>query len=309
MLLYIFYYYPQSLTLFHGSAPFFSLHCKQQSSSSSDSGSSKSDASDVDWDASSSSSSSSESEKEDAPKLGTGSKRNFWLKKTVVKKTGDKTKGVKIPKNLGEEKKEMTAAVNVEKKEEVEEEMTAAVLNRKCLDLVSSRGRRGTDTKAVLQKLEKLSTLAEKFGPRIEVPILMHVITAQFDLIRTLDDYMETPSWRATMGHLERIAGILEDGEDETKKFQLCTASIEEDDLMIGNVLAKKKDNKMKDASGVGEMGALEAVAADKQLINPHTGETETEDERAERLRVEKEANMTEEELRRIPAAGENLMN
>ena len=218
----------------------------------------------------------------------------------MVKKTKEKTKDVKKPREATNVEK------NIEEKkvEEKEEEMTAAVLNRKCMDLVSSRGRRGTDTKAVLQKLEKLSQLAEKFGPRIEVPVLMHVITAQFDLIRTLDDYMETPSWRATLAHLERISGILEDGEDESKKYQLCTASVEDDDLMIGNVLAKKNDNKMKDASGVGELGALEAVAADKQLINPHTGEPETEDERAERVRLEKEANMTEEEKRKIPVAG-----
>ena len=258
----------------------------------------KSDASDVDWDESDSSS--SESEEEDKPKL-TGSKRDFWLKKTVVKKTGDKAKG---PKKVTKETTNVEKNIEEKKEVEVEEEITAAVLNRKCMELVSSRGRRGTDTKVVLQKLEKLSQLAEKFGPRIEVPVLMHVITAQFDLIRTLDDYMETPSWRATLAHLQRISGILEDGEDESKKYQLCTASVEDDDLMIGNVLAKKNDNKMKDASGVGELGALEAVAADKKLINPHTGEPETEDERAERLRLEKEANMTEEEKRKIPVAG-----
>jgi hypothetical protein len=176
---------------------------------------------------------------------------------------------------------------------------------RKCNDLVSSRGRRGTDTKSVLKKLERLSELAIKYGPRIEVPILMHVVTAQFDLIRSLDDYMETTSWKACMEQLNRVAGILEDGEDDSKKYELCTASVEDDDLMIGNLLTGKV-NKMKDAAGVGELGALDAVAADKTLINPHTGQVETEDDRAERLRVEKEESMTEEELRKIPVAGKS---
>ena len=45
---------------------------------------------------------------------------------------------------------------------------------------------------------------------------------------------------------------------------------------------------------GVG--GAMEAVAADEKLVNPHTGEPETADERLERLRVEKEEAMSEEE-------------
>lgn len=171
------------------------------------------------------------------------------------------------------------------------------------MELAASRGRRGFDTKVVLQKLEKLANMAEKFGPRIEVPILMHVITAQFDLIRTLDDHMETASWKACMEKLNRIAGFLEDGDD-SKKYELCAPSGEGDDAMIGNVLTKRNDSKMKDAARTGEIGALEAVSANKELINPHTGEAETEDERAERLRVEKEAEMSESEKRKIPVIG-----
>ncbi len=268
---------------------------------SSSSGSSSVDDGSEKWDDSSSSSSSSS--EDDIPEGGTELKgRARWLKKVViVKEKNKKTKGPK------KDPKESTTEKDFEEKkdEEVEEEMSAAVLNRKCMDLVSSRGRRGTDSKVVLQKLERLSQMAEKFGPRIEVPILMHVITAQFDLIRTLDDYMETPAWKACMEKLNRIAGFLEDEDDDSKKYQLCPLSNEDDDTMIGNVLAKKKDVKMKDAAGVGEMGALEAVSADTKLINPHTGETETEDERAERLRVEKEESMTDEEKRKIPVIGE----
>mmetsp|Transcript_12628 Transcript_12628/g.19117 ORF Transcript_12628/g.19117 Transcript_12628/m.19117 type:complete len:997 (+) Transcript_12628:183-3173(+) len=277
------------------------------SSSDSDSASSKADDDDseVDWDASSSSSSSDDDS--DAPTGGVVLKgRARWLKRTpdTTKDSGKRKK-----KNVKEDEKVKVADEDEETSpkedlKEKEEEWTAAVLNKKCMELVSSRGRRGTDTKAVLKKLENLSRLSEKFGPRIEVPILMHVITAQFDTIRTLDDFMETASWKTCMERLNRVADVLEDGDDDAKKYQLCTASAEDDDLMIGNVLAKKKDSKMKDAAGVGELGALEAVAADKQLVNPHTGEVETEDERAERLRVEKEANMTEEELRMIPVAG-----
>jgi len=279
------------------------------SSSDSDSASSKSDNSDddseVDWDASSSSSSSDDDS--DAPAGGVVLKgRERWLKrkpdltKGAGKKEKKKNKDGDKPKEVVDE-----AEKPKEDEKEKEEEWTAAVLNKKCMELVSSRGRRGTDTKVVLKKLENLSMLSEKYGPRIEVPILMHVITAQFDRIRTLDDFMETESWKSCMNRLDRVANILEDGDDDSKKYQLCTASAEDDDLMIGNVLTKKKNNKMKDAAGVGELGALEAVAADKQLVNPHTGEVETEDERAERVRVEKEANMTEDELRLIPVAGE----
>jgi translation initiation factor 3 subunit C len=48
----------------------------------------------------------------------------------------------------------------------------------------------------------------------------------------------------------------------------------------------------------------MAAVAADEKLVNPHTGEQETEDERAERLRLEAEAKMTPEEKRTIKVVG-----
>ena len=164
-----------------------------------------------------------------------------------------------------------------------------------------SRGRKGTDSKQILKQLEKLAALSEKYGPRVEVPMLMHVITAQFDLVKTLDDYMETPVWKKCASNLERVTSVLEDGVDG-KQYTLGPFSADAD-LTVANLLGKKK-NKMKDAAGVGERGALDAVAADTSLVNPHTGKPETEDERAERLRVEKEASMTEEELRTIPVVG-----
>lgn len=162
------------------------------------------------------------------------------------------------------------AALLEEENKEKDEDLSAAVLNRKCKELIMSRGRRGTDTKEVLKSLEKLGGLAVKYGPRIEIPILMHVITAQFDLVRTLDDYMETPDWKACAKYLERVASVLEEGDDDSKKFVLGPASNDDDDIMISNALGKKK-NKMKDAASGGELGAMDAVAADVKLTNPHT--------------------------------------
>jgi translation initiation factor 3 subunit C len=188
-------------------------------------------------------------------------------------------KVVKDKEGRGQARKEARAAAAVAKAEEVpkeeelkekEEEMSAAVLNRKCKEVVLSRGRRGNDTKQVLEQLEKLSELSVKYGPRVEIPMLMHTITAQFDLVKTLDDYMETPVWKSCAEHLERVASVLEAGEDESKKFCLGPASTEDDDVMIGNTLGKKK-NKTKDAASVGDVGAVDAASAVVQLVNPHT--------------------------------------
>mmetsp|Transcript_24390 Transcript_24390/g.30011 ORF Transcript_24390/g.30011 Transcript_24390/m.30011 type:complete len:974 (+) Transcript_24390:103-3024(+) len=278
---------------------------KSSKSSSSSSSSSKSSAAsddDEEWEHSSSSSSSSDED----PQAGTELKgRARWLKRTVevnVKVKKDK-------ENRNKDKRDKVAKGVEEKKEDVEEEaeLTAAILDRKCNELVSSRGRKGTDTKAILAKLEKLSKLAVQFGPRIEVPILMHVITAQFDLVRNLDDCMEAEPWKACMEQLDRVASILEDENvtDDSKKYRLSNEIIDANDLMIGNVLTNAGANKMKDAAaGIGDLGALDTLTAKKELINPHTSEVETADDRAERLRVEKEAGMTEEQLLVIPVVG-----
>ena len=240
-----------------------------QSSSSSSSKSSSSSDSDSDakseisetWDSSSDSESESDSDSDDEGadnKYAQLKGRAKWLKKVPVQKV----QKVKREKTTTVEK-QVEEKVVEEKKEET---ITAAVLNRKCRELVRSRGKRGTDAKTILSKLESLSKMAVDFGPRIEVPILMHVMTAQFDLVRTLDDSMDLATWQACAGHLKRVTDVLEGGAE---KYTLTTET-EDDELMIGNVL--KGDNKMKDAAGVGgDMGAMDAVAATKKLINPHT--------------------------------------
>jgi hypothetical protein len=144
-----------------------------------------------------------------------------------------------------------------------EASLTIAVLQRKVKEIAASRGRRGTDNRQVLRELEALSRLSLKFGsPRVEIPIVMHVITAQFDLQRTLDDYMDTKNWKSCAVYLERIASVLDDG------YTLGVEHVEEGDLIIQNVGTAGK--KMKAAAKASE-GAMAAVAADEKLINPHT--------------------------------------
>jgi len=227
-----------------------------------------------DWEASDEESSDDDSDAEEGAYAQLKGRARWLKKNTVVKE-----KVVKDKEGRGKARKEARAAaaaakldagVVEEDTKEMDEEMSAAVLNRKCKELVMSRGRRGTDIKLVLERLEKLSKLSVKYGKRVEVPILMHVITAQFDLVRTLDDYMETPIWKACAEHLERVADVLEGGEDDSKKFTLGPASDEDDDFMVGSALGKKK-TKMRDAAGAGDGGAMNAVAADVQLVNPHT--------------------------------------
>lgn len=145
------------------------------------------------------------------------------------------------------------------------------------MEIVSSRGRKGSDPKVLLGQLEALSKLAEKFGPRVEIPVLMHVITAQFDMQRTIDDYMETPMWRSCASYIERIGSILDDSEGW--KIGPMTGEEEElaSDMMMSSIMGgKSKAGKGKMAMGKGNMGsgvegAMSAMAAEEKLINPHT--------------------------------------
>jgi hypothetical protein len=144
------------------------------------------------------------------------------------------------------------------------ESMTPSLINKKVFEVVSSRGRRGTDTRQVLRQLEALSKLSLEFGPRVEIPILMHVVTAQFDLQRTMDDYMPTKTWKSCANYLYRISCVLEDG------YKLGVAQVDESEMMMleGTDLMGKK---MTAAASAAEGGAMAAVAADEKLVNPHT--------------------------------------
>jgi len=193
-------------------------------------------------------------------------------------------------------------AEKAEKGELKEEDLTPSLIQKKTLEIVSSRGRKGTDAKALLGQLEALSKLSTRFGPRVEIPVLMHVITAQFDMQRTIDDFMDTPTWRSCAGYLERVGSIL---EDEKEGWKVGPMTAEDDELASDMMMATMgKAGKMKSGIMSGAGGAMAAMSTEEKLINPNTGEVETEDERMERLRLEREAKMSKDELKTIRVPG-----
>ena len=253
---------------------YFSVSYSQDDDSDDESGS---DDDSVNWDQSSSSSS-SDSESEDEG-VGELKGRARWLKRTtVVKEKVEKDKAGRAEerKKAKEEAAKAKAAAEQAAKDAKElnaddANLTPSLIQKKTLEIVSSRGRKGTDNQALLKQLEALSKLSVRFGPRVEIPVLMHVITAQFDLQRTIDDYMETPSWRSCASYLSRIGSILDDGEG----WKIgAMASGEEDDLandLMISAAVGKGGGKMKNTGvGFGE-GAITALSTEEKLINPHT--------------------------------------
>lgn len=159
------------------------------------------------------------------------------------------------------------------------EGLTVAVIQRRVAELAVTR--RAKDIPAQLRELEALVRLAHDFGPRTITPILMYVISAQFALQRTLDDFMDTPTWRSCAMYLEKIANYLDEG------YSLGQEQVDASDLVLAKMT---KTDESKDIV--------------VELKHPETGEVETADERAERLRVELEKGMSEEERKVIPVVG-----
>jgi len=69
--------------------------------------------------------------------------------------------------------------------------MTEEVLDRKVNELFASRGRKGTDIRTVLRQLEVLAKISRVFGPAKEIPVLMHLVSAMFEINKLIDDYLD----------------------------------------------------------------------------------------------------------------------
>jgi len=182
--------------------------------------------------------------------------RARWLKKAstaVVKKVAK----VQVAKPKEEAK---AAATQLRKIPLVEAVLTEEELRRKLGELMSSRGRKGTDAREVLRKLEVLARGARKFGPKVEIPILMHLVSAMYDATRGIDDYMDVQQWRTCYRCLTRIMALLEAG----RALSLGPMSSEDaTDLLVKtsqtSLMAKKK--------AVEETEAEDAAPADPNVI------------------------------------------
>ena len=225
--------------------------------------------------------------------------RARWLKKNtvtavkVVKNKEERAKAREEARLAAQAAAASQEAVSAVKSVLPEENLSAAIIHRRIQELAAAR--RGKDTVKQLRELEGIQRLSIQFGPRTEVPVIMYVIAAQFALQRTLDDCMDTSTWKSCASNLERIAHVL-----LKEGYTLGVENVDASDM----IMAKASGNTKMKAALSAQDGAMAAVAADEKFINPLTNEAETMDERAERLRVEKESTMTEAERKVIPVVG-----
>jgi translation initiation factor 3 subunit C len=226
---------------------------------------------------------SSESEEEATELKG----RARWLKKAPTvgkakpKATTERTKGssanrtVKVKNYDGDTKKKAVWHLNDEMKEEE--------LDKKISELIISRGRKNTDPRELLRKLEMLSKASRKFGIVKEIPILMHLISAMYDAHRSIDDYMDLQRWRTCYRCLMRIVQLL----DSNRSIVLgCIPSEDVTDMLLQPLIKVKRSDgneseipEDKNRSVLKVVGSLDTFLVrledeytkSLQQINPHT--------------------------------------
>jgi translation initiation factor 3 subunit C len=214
-----------------------------------------------------------------------------------------RAKWLKKPEKAGKEKKLESKKPKVAKKArlerpdqdaarraltwQLEQNMTEEELDKKVNDLVASRGRKNTDPREVLRKLEVLSKASRIYGARKEIPVLMHLISAMFDSQRVIDDYMDLQQWRTCYRSLLRVTNIL--NENPSLVLGVMASEDVTDVILASQVkklpkkdgeeeeeVPKEKDDKTGPIRIVGSLESFIIRLEDEytkslQQINPHT--------------------------------------
>lgn len=210
--------------------------------------------------------------------------RARWLKRTVdPSAVREETKKKSTVQRVGKKKEYAETAPLETKRTAVDEDLTEEELDQRVMYLVSSRGKKNTDSREVLRQLEMLTKSARPHGPRKEIIVLMHLISAMLDSHRTIDEYMDLQQWRTCHRSLNRVVCLLEDhptlvlgllGADEVSDLAL-TAHLKATATSSEPVPTDKTETVVK------VVGSLESFllrledeyTKSLQQINPHTQE------------------------------------
>lgn len=144
--------------------------------------------------------------------------RAKWLKKTV-----DTSAAEERDKRREEKQRKAAAKAAIQDEDEddrnmalkaaaarVEETITEEIFDKKMAELLTSRGRKGTDTRSMLRQLEVLARVSPSFGFRKEVAALMFFVSTLYDVSNTtIDTYLDLQKWRTSYRCISRVVQIL----------------------------------------------------------------------------------------------------
>jgi len=173
--------------------------------------------SESDWGSDSESSSSSESSDDDAEK---GNRASKWFVKEAKKpKKESKSKGLdKKPgtKKTAEEEERAaeeaaaaaaaSASATAQFEDRKPEDVTPAEVDQRMLDIVASRGRKGTDKHAQVDSIFFLYLAAK--SPRQKMEVLISLVSSLFDLSPSALAVMPLNLWRDALGYTSELLSL-----------------------------------------------------------------------------------------------------
>jgi hypothetical protein len=113
--------------------------------------------------------------------------------------------------------------------------MTEELLEERLMQIIAMRGKRGTKMSEQITSLRRLMERSVPFGPKHLIPLLMHVVSSQFDLKKAIDSHMHVGLWRQVVKDLSFILRELESDE------RLRLGAMESDSLGAMAVMGKTK--------------------------------------------------------------------
>lgn len=134
-----------------------------------------------------------------------------WMLKAGEKKEEpkkkEKEKKDKEPKDRVKKVKKVQPAEGAEKKPT---EMNEEDIKKKLGEILAARGKRNTDPYKQIQSLTDLVNYASNKGAELQLEILTHLISSQFDVNRSATGSMPVTLWKACHDNLTKMLNILE---------------------------------------------------------------------------------------------------
>lgn len=88
------------------------------------------------------------------------------------------------------------------------EDVTFDMIDAKVTEIALSRGKKGVDRTRAVQQLSYVLSLSKCAAQEVE--ILLHIISAQFDLTGSMSTFMSIPVWRSCLSNVLSIMKLLE---------------------------------------------------------------------------------------------------
>lgn len=92
------------------------------------------------------------------------------------------------------------------------EDVTFDMIDSKLKEIATSRGKKGVDRMRSVEQLRYVSSLSKCAAQEVE--ILLHIISAQFDLNGSMSTYMATPVWRNCVNDVLCVLQTLETNDN-----------------------------------------------------------------------------------------------